>query len=309
MASPVIEDIDFLLLPSSTRSTIAICRSALHKGVRVDGRSIKEFRNIDIELLRKPGHAIVSFGNTKVFVAISAEVVAPNLERPNEGVISFNLEMSPMCSKSYEPNRQTDTEKKMCHTIEKVFKDSGAVDVESLCISAGKYVWCIRVKLRVVQDDGNVLDVCSVAALVGLGCFKKPETIATNEHIQSVKVDSSYLSPLKLYHTPILVSIGILRNSEINIVDTSRFEANVVETYVTLLFNQFGDLFFIQKNGGLGIPLQRINEVIALGKNTAINMHEAIAAQMRRFSNMDANKVKFRLRHYSSPTVDVMAAL
>ncbi|GIX65924.1 3' exoribonuclease family, domain 1 containing protein [Babesia caballi] len=309
MKPPNIEQLDFLLLTESDNATLAIAQRALHKAVRIDGRRLVQSRNVGIEVLQPPGHVIVSFGNTKVFAAVAAEIVEPNPERPNEGILSFHVEISPMCSNSYEPGRQTEQELEIAYAIEKVFKESGAVDVESLCIAAGTYVWCLRTHVHVLQTDGNLLDACDVAVLSALLTFRKPDTVAKDGHGNSIEVDTNYSSPLKLYHTPLLISVGLPANQDHVIVDTNAFEERFVTTHVgakpqrtsvtpsqiSFLFNQFGDLFSIQKHGGEGVDLVKINQAIEVsavnavksvqvGKGVAVALYKTIMEQLRKSS-------------------------
>jgi len=51
-------------------------------------------------------------------------------------------------------------------------RDSGCVDMESLCILAHQHVWEISVNLHVLDYDGNILDCANLAALCALAHFR-----------------------------------------------------------------------------------------------------------------------------------------
>ncbi|GFE55253.1 exosome complex component RRP45 [Babesia ovis] len=140
MKSLNIEQIEFLQLTNADNSTRSIAEKAIALGKRIDGRRLTQMRNIKVEELGTSGNVFVSLGNTVVFAAIAAEIVDPNLEHPTEGILLFNLELSPMCSTSYEPGKQMEQEQELSYALEKIYKEAGVIDVESLCIVAAKHV-------------------------------------------------------------------------------------------------------------------------------------------------------------------------
>ena len=52
--------------------------------------------------------------------------------------------------------------------IERSIRESEAIDVESLCIVGGEKVWSIRCDIRVLDYDGNIIDVASMATVCPL---------------------------------------------------------------------------------------------------------------------------------------------
>jgi exosome complex component RRP45 len=58
---------------------------------RLDGRELEDFRNIKITKLDENGQVETKLGNTFVISQIFAKLVAPNIDRPNEGVIVFSV--------------------------------------------------------------------------------------------------------------------------------------------------------------------------------------------------------------------------
>ncbi|KAK1937444.1 3' exoribonuclease family, domain 1 containing protein [Babesia divergens] len=98
----------------------------------------------------------------------------------------------------------------------------------------------------------------------------------------------------RLYHMPILISVGVTKDADYTLIDASRFEENIVKTYIAMLFNQFGDLFFIRKLGGVAVAPQKINQIVDVGKRAAVDLYGVIKAQMRDFSDIQKDKVKQR---------------
>lgn len=61
---------------------------------RLSGRKFNEYRDIFIKKLENPGQVIVDIGDTSVYCQIFSSLVSPQPDRPNEGIIMFNLDLS-----------------------------------------------------------------------------------------------------------------------------------------------------------------------------------------------------------------------
>eukprot|EP00371_Babesia_bovis_P000533 XP_001609180.1 3' exoribonuclease family, domain 1 containing protein [Babesia bovis T2Bo] len=196
MKPPSIEHIDFLRSAVVDTYTHELVGNALLVGKRLDGRTSIQPRKIHVEQLANPGNVIVSLGDTIVFVAVSSEIVPPNVEHPTEGIVTFSVELSPMCSLNYEPGKASDVEQEISYAIEKIYKDSGIIDVESLCIVSRKHVWCLRVNIHILQNDGNLLDATNIAVFKALMSYRKPDTQLNGDGMR-LDLDANYSSTLK----------------------------------------------------------------------------------------------------------------
>lgn len=61
-------------------------------------------------------------------------------DRPNEGSLRFNVEFSPMASPNFEPGRPTENANELARLIERGLRETKAVDLEALCVLAGRKV-------------------------------------------------------------------------------------------------------------------------------------------------------------------------
>ncbi len=86
--------------------------------------------------------ATVQLGSTRVTAVISAELEAPYNNAPTEGTLRFNVELSPMASPAFEPGRPGEDAIEIGRLVERALKQSRAVDVEALCVLAGRKVRC-----------------------------------------------------------------------------------------------------------------------------------------------------------------------
>lgn len=81
----------------------AFLLQALKQGRRVDGREIYDMRSVEITLGSDYGYVEVQLGRTRVAANVSAEVVRPHADKPTEGLLLLNTEISPMAAPTFEP--------------------------------------------------------------------------------------------------------------------------------------------------------------------------------------------------------------
>lgn len=97
---------------------------ALREGLRLDGRALLDYRDMDLAFGAEYGQADLRLGKTRsvcgpvtchlwltpslfprVSARISAQVTAPFADRKFEGVFSISTEFSPMASPAFEVGR------------------------------------------------------------------------------------------------------------------------------------------------------------------------------------------------------------
>lgn len=131
---------------------------AILEKIRVDKRSLGEFRNLGVYFGREYGSVICSLGETRVFAQTSCEISVPKASRPNEGTIFINVEMGPMAAPHLEIGFPlTDSCIQINRILERTLRESRCVDLESLCIIAEEKVWNLRVDIAVLNHEGNVM--------------------------------------------------------------------------------------------------------------------------------------------------------
>lgn len=89
--------------PSNVERTFIL--EALSQNVRVDGRALDQFRNIELDFGDEYGSVSLRMGKTRVFVQISAQVTKPSDERKFDGIFTITTELSPLASPAYEVGR------------------------------------------------------------------------------------------------------------------------------------------------------------------------------------------------------------
>ncbi|XP_044285356.1 exosome complex component RRP45 isoform X2 [Varanus komodoensis] len=111
---------------------------AIEEKKRLDGRQCYDYRNLRISFGADYGCCIVELGKTRILGQVSCELVSPKPNRATEGILFFNLELSPMASPAFEPGRQSELLVKLNRLLERCLRNSKCIDTESLCVVAGE---------------------------------------------------------------------------------------------------------------------------------------------------------------------------
>ena len=96
---------------------------------RTDGRSLNHLRQIAFEFSRAEGQAtaLVQWGRTQALAAVSAEVVPPYPDRPTDGLLMFNVEISRMAEAGMGAQRAPPLATEITRIIERSIRDSQAL--------------------------------------------------------------------------------------------------------------------------------------------------------------------------------------
>jgi exosome complex component RRP45 len=144
-------------LANSWRLTVnekKFIETALLSELRVDGRGPLDYRKLNVKFGKNDGSAEVQLGETRVMSYVSAQLVQPYRDRPNEGTLSIFTEFSPMADPSFEPGRPGESAVELGRIIDRGLRESRAIDTESLCILSAKLVWAIRVDIHILDNAG-----------------------------------------------------------------------------------------------------------------------------------------------------------
>ncbi|CDR18907.1 unnamed protein product [Oncorhynchus mykiss] len=132
--------------------------------------------------------ALLTWGRRgEIMAQVSCELITPKENRPNEGLIFFNIELSPMASPAFEMGRQSELLVKLNRQLERCLRNSKCIDTESLCVVSGEKVWQIRVDVHLLNHDGNLMDAASIAAIAALCHFRRPDVGIQGEEVTVVR--------------------------------------------------------------------------------------------------------------------------
>lgn len=250
------------------------------KGVRADKRQPFEYRKIEIQhspFSKPEGSAIVKIGNSTVLAGIKLGVGVPFPDSPNEGVLIANAEFSPVASPEFEVGPPEEDAIELARIVDRGIRESHAIDMEKLCITAGEKVWMMNVDIHILNHDGNLIDASVLAATAALMNAKMPEYDGEKINYDVKK------KKLPLKWKPVAVTFAKIGNAII--VDPTFEESKVLDAGLTVSTKDDGNICSIQKSGSAGFTREEID--MLLGK--AVEMGK----ELREKLSHDASILKF----------------
>jgi len=150
---------------------------SLLEGKRLDGRTPNEYRKIIVENGISPSASSavkVKFGKTEVYAGVHLDVTAPYPDSADEGTFMTSAELHPMASQYFDIGKPGINAIELSRIIDRGIRESGLIDFSKLCIVPGEKVWQVFVDIIAINDDGNLLDVAGLAALIAIGRARMP---------------------------------------------------------------------------------------------------------------------------------------
>ncbi|KAJ3675200.1 hypothetical protein LUZ60_004242 [Juncus effusus] len=266
---------------------------AIQNDLRVDGRRPFDFRRLTIKFGREDGSSEVQLGETHVMGHVTGQLVQPYRDRPNEGSLSIYTEFSPMADPAFEPGRPSEAAIELGRVVDRGLRESRAVDMESLCVIAGKSVWAIRVDLHIIDNGGNLIDAANMAALAALSTFKRPECSIGGENNQEIIIHDPQVRdpiPLTIHHLPIAVTFAFFSEGNLMVIDPNYKEEAVMGGRMTLTLNSNGEICSIQKAGGEGVISSIIMQCVRIASLKATEISTKIKSAVEAYNNEKALK-------------------
>ena len=111
-------------------------------------------------------------------------------------------------------------------------------------------MWNVTDDLYLLNEDGNLFDVCFLATILALMNTKVPEVKLSKE---LVKISQSRFKNLNVHHLPICVSFYFIKDLENPIVDANSKEERICQSRLSICTNIFEDLCGMVTYGSLEI--------------------------------------------------------
>lgn len=235
------------------------------KGKREDGRFFDEYRPITIQtnvIDKAEGSAKAIIGNTQVLVGVKLQVGAPFPDSPDKGVIITNLEMNPIASPDFEAGPPKEDAIEMARVTDRGIRESGAIDLNKLCITEGEEVWIAFIDVHVLNDDGNLQDASCLGAIAAL-----MTTI-----IPAKREDKGEDIQMPIKEIPIGVTIVNIGGELM--VDPGLAEETVCDMKLTIVSNQDGSISAMQKIGEGMLTSEKLLKAVEMAAEKAKEIRE-----------------------------------
>ncbi len=232
----------------------------ISEGERLDGRDKDEYREITVEAdyvkTTAEGSALVTMGDTKVLVGLKVGVEEPYDDRPAEGTLVTNAELSPMADREFEAGPPQEPGVELARVVDRGIREAEAVDMNKLCIEEGEKVYTLFIDIHVLNNDGNLIDASSLGAMAALKDGYIPEydqeTDSLNREEKSMDVP--------MQRSP-FTATGHLVNGEI-VWDTTKAEEEARTARVTVSIDKEENVVAMQKGDDGPISHDHVMEIV-----------------------------------------------
>ena len=246
----------------------------LANGKRVDEREPTEYRKIELDsgvIERAEGSARVHLGKTDVMVGVKIATGSPFPDMPDKGVLTVNAELVPFAAPSFEPGPPGEDAVELARVVDRGIRESKAIDLEKLCVEAGKLVFVVFIDVYVLNYDGNLIDASTLAALAALINTKMFKYTVEEGEI----VKHPGYTPLPIVNYPISVTFSKIGDKLV--LDAGMDEEEVMDARLTMTLDKDGKICAIQKGGGSGyFTKEEISEAAKLAEKKTAELRKIV---------------------------------
>ena len=253
-----------------------LVREVIEGGKRVDSRQHDQYREISVETNVVPsaeGSARVRLGDTEVLAGVKIDVGTPFGDTPDEGVLMVGTEFVPLASPEFESGPPGEEAIEVARVVDRAIRESKSIDVRKLCITPKEKVWMVYVDIDVLDDHGNLIDACSLAALAALMTSKLPVL----DEDGRVDHDKKGTEALPIEGKPICTTF--VKIGDQIIADPSLSEIRAMDARLTVgTFEKVGQvkLCSMQKGGTTGLTLDEIDKIVHLAEQKGAELRKHI---------------------------------
>lgn len=247
--------------------TIESLKKLFAEGKRFDGRKLLEHRDLSIEFDVSncaEGSARVRLGKTEVIAGIKMELGEPYPDSPDKGNLMVSGDLLPMASPRFESGPPRFNAIELPRLVDRAIRESGVIDFKKLVVKEGEKVWTVIIDLYPINDDGNLIDASSIAAIAALSKSVFP---GIDEY---GKADYKHRTTNRL---PVVaeilpVSFTFYKLGDSIIVDPTREEEESCEVRITFGISKWNGQYMVnscQKSGELPFnkdDLIKISEIL-----------------------------------------------
>ncbi|MBI4894624.1 MAG: exosome complex protein Rrp42 [Candidatus Aenigmarchaeota archaeon] len=232
----------------------------INKGMRVDGRKLLEFREIELKtnvINKAEGSAYVKMGETQVIVGVKMNMGTPYADSMGEGVLMCGAEFTPMSSPDFESGPPSPESIELARVVDRGIRESHCIDVGKLVIDE-KNVWVVNVDIHIINHDGNLMDASALGAIAALKTTKIPRVDLEKMEI----VRNDYVADLPVVHTPINVSVCKVGSNVV--LDPTKLEEGSIDSRISISVREDDKICALQKQGSKGIMIGEIPGMMEL---------------------------------------------
>ncbi len=230
-------------MPTSNLTKESI-RKMLLEGQRFDGRSNFDVRDFSIEFdisNKAEGSARIRLGKTDVVVGIKLAPGAPYPDSPDKGNLMVSGDLLPLASPRFEHGPPGFQAIELPRLVDRAIRDSGLIKFEDLVITPGEKVWTLFIDVYPINDDGNLIDAASIAAIAALKKTMLPELD------ENGKIDYSkpFKKKLVTSEETLPISFSFYKLDDALLLDPTREEEEACDTRITFGISKWNGQYML----------------------------------------------------------------
>lgn len=261
----------------------------LAESIRPDARSLSRARNTTISMgavASADGSALAKIGSTTMLAAIKMEVMTPSLESPDEGCISIDFHMPPICSPLVRPGRPAEAAPVVAKQLSDTISSSGMINLKELSLVGGKAAWMVYLDIYCLDADGALFDAALLSAVAAFSNLQIPTVSLDDGKIvmlpEEQKEENSEKEPVnkekrKLTLGGIPFSLTCILHKNYILADPTSEEESIMETLVTVVLDSSNQLVSLYKPGGAVLAYtSAVQDCIALTRQRVKELHQIL---------------------------------
>jgi len=228
----------------------------LQEGKRIDDRTLDEHRPLVIDTGVIPhanGSARGRLGDTEIVSGIKVQPDRPFPDMGDKGIFMCTAEILPLAHPSAETGPPQPDVIELARVVDRGIRDSGMIDLSQLVLEKDKSVIGLFSDSVVTDNDGNLFDSCSYAAVAAIITSTIPKWEMKDDKPVLIENQESN-API----TTIPISVTMGRIGEFIIVDPNIDEWGCLDARITITTNSDGNIVALQKGGSDGFTFEQL---------------------------------------------------
>jgi len=224
-----------------TKETLA---KMFAQGKRFDGRKLLDSRDFKIEYEVSncaEGSARVRLGKTEVVVGVKMAGDKPYPDSLDKGNLMVSGDFLPMASPRFEAGPPKFNAIELPRLIDRAIRGAEMIELDKLVIKEGEKVWTVFIDVYPINDDGNLVEAASLAAIAALKSAMMPAL----DKDGNVDYDKKAKDKLPLAKDIAPISITFYKLGDALILDPTREEEEACEAKVTFGISKKGKDYLI----------------------------------------------------------------
>ncbi len=241
-------------------------RKMFAEGKRFDGRRLLDSRDFEIEYdvsNKAEGSARIRMGKTEVVVGVKMQVGEPYPDSPDKGNLMVSGDLLPLASPRYEQGPPKFPAIELPRLVDRAIRASEIIDLKKLVIEKGEKVWTVIIDIYPINDDGNVIEAASLAALAALKQTVFPELDKDGK----INYDKHTKDKLPLSKDIIPISFNFYKLGDSIIIDPTREEEEACDTRITFGISNWNKQLMLnscQKQGESPLTSEEVEKIMEL---------------------------------------------